>query len=56
MIVKLPNFGGIKNNATVWQFGGTLPKTNSKFALENRARPQKEAGSYSKHPFSGANC
>ena len=35
----------------------TLPQTNSKFAPENRPfGPQKEAGSSSNHPFSGANC
>ena len=29
------------------KLGGTLPKTNSKFAPENRVNPQKEAGSSS---------
>ena len=32
----------------------TPSETNSKFAPENRRFPQKEAGSSSNHPFSGA--
>ena len=32
-----------------------LPETNSHFAPANRPKPNRK-GSYSKHPFSGANC
>ena len=31
------------------------PETNSIYAPEKYTRPQKEAGSHSNHPFSGAN-
>ena len=39
---------------TFWEKGVTLPKTNSKFAPENRQNPKRKQ-SYSNHPFSGVN-
>ena len=42
--------------STVVSMGDLILKFNSEFSPENRRLTQKEAGSSSKHHFSGASC
>ena len=54
-LIKMASFKGKKSRChdRIFTMEGTLPKTNSKCAPENRPKPKRKQ-SYSNHPFSGA--